>query len=37
VSLLAQDDDTQASTRCKRKMAGWDDEYLLQIAGTAAA
>jgi len=36
VSLLAQDG-TKASIRCKRKMAGWDDEYLLTIAGNAAA
>lgn len=36
VSLLAQDG-TKASTRCKRRMAGWDDDYLLKIAGTAAA
>ncbi len=35
VSLLAQDG-AKASIRCKRKMAGWDDEYLLTIAGNAA-
>jgi predicted transposase YbfD/YdcC len=36
VSLLAQDD-TKVGVRCKRKMAGWDDEYLLKIAATAVA
>ncbi len=35
VSLLAQDG-AKASIRCKRKMAGWDDAYLLTIAGNAA-
>lgn len=36
VSLLAQDD-TKVGVRCKRKMAGWDDEYLLKIAASAVA
>jgi predicted transposase YbfD/YdcC len=36
VSLLAQDD-TKVGVKCKRKMAGWDDEYLLNIAGRAVA
>jgi predicted transposase YbfD/YdcC len=36
VSLLAQDD-TKVGVRCKRKMAGWDDEYLLKIAAAAVA
>jgi len=35
-SLLAQDG-TKVGVACKRKMAGWDDEYLLQIAGQAIA
>ena len=34
VSLLAQDG-TKVGVSCKRKMAGWDDEYLLDIAGRA--
>jgi predicted transposase YbfD/YdcC len=33
-SLLAQDR-TKVGVACKRKMAGWDDEYLLKIAGRA--
>lgn len=36
VSLLAQDK-TKVGVTCKRKMAGWDDEYLLKIAGQAIA
>ena len=36
VSLLAQDK-KKAGVTCKRKMAGWDDDYLLQIAGQAIA
>jgi hypothetical protein len=36
VSLLAQDG-TKVGVRCKRKMAGWDDEYLLKIAASAVA
>jgi predicted transposase YbfD/YdcC len=36
VSLLAQDD-TKVGVRCKRKMAGWDDDYLLKIAAAAVA
>jgi len=36
VSLLAQDG-TKVGVKCKRKMAGWDDEYLLSIAGRAVA
>jgi predicted transposase YbfD/YdcC len=36
VSLLAQDDE-KVGVNCKRKMAGWDDEYLLTIAGRAVA
>ena len=36
VSLLAQDD-TKVGVRCKRKMAGWDDDYLLEIAASAVA
>lgn len=35
-SLLAQDG-TKVGVACKRKMAGWDDEYLLKIAGQAIA
>ena len=35
-SLLAQDG-TKVGTTCKRKMAGWDDEMLLRIAGKAIA
>lgn len=35
-SLLAQDG-TKVGTTCKRKMAGWDDEMLLRIAGNAIA
>ena len=35
-SLLAQDG-TKVGVACKRKMAGWDDEYLLAIAGQAIA
>lgn len=35
-SLLAQDG-TKVGTTCKRKMAGWDDEMLLRIAGKAVA
>jgi predicted transposase YbfD/YdcC len=34
VSLLAQDK-AKVGVGCKRKMAGWDDEYLLTIAGQA--
>jgi hypothetical protein len=36
VSLFAQDG-TKVGVSCKRKMAGWDDEYLLKIAGRAIA
>jgi len=36
VSLFAQDG-TKLGVSCKRKMAGWDDEYLLKIAGRAIA
>jgi predicted transposase YbfD/YdcC len=36
VSLLTQDD-TKVGVRCKRKMAGWDDDYLLKIAAAAVA
>ncbi len=36
VSLLAQDG-TKVGVTCKRKMAGWDDEYLLSLAGRAIA
>ena len=36
VSLLAQDG-KKVGVSCKRKMAGWDDEYLLDIAGRAMA
>jgi hypothetical protein len=32
VSLLAQEG-TKVGVTCKRKMAGWDDEYLLSLAG----
>ena len=35
-SLLAQDD-KKVGVRCKRKMAGWDDEYLLSVAGRTIA
>jgi predicted transposase YbfD/YdcC len=36
VSMLAQDDE-KAGVTCKRKMAGWDDDYLLKIAAKAIA
>lgn len=36
VSLFAQDG-TKVGVKCKRKMAGWDDEYLLELAGRAIA
>ncbi len=36
VSLFAQDG-TRVGVKCKRKMAGWDDDYLLTIAGRAVA
>ena len=36
-SLLAQDKTAKVGVACKRKMAGWDDEYLLKIAGQAIA
>jgi predicted transposase YbfD/YdcC len=36
VSLLAQDE-AKVGVKCKRKMAGWDDDYLLKIAGQAIA
>jgi predicted transposase YbfD/YdcC len=36
VPLLAQEE-TKASIRCKRKLAGWDDEYLLTVASKAVA
>lgn len=36
VPLLAQDE-TKASIRCKRKIAGWDDNYLLAVASIAVA
>ena len=35
-SLLAQDE-KKVGVSCKRKMAGWDDQYLLDIAGRAMA
>jgi predicted transposase YbfD/YdcC len=35
-SLLAQDG-TKVGITCKRKMAGWDDEMLMRIAGIAIA
>jgi predicted transposase YbfD/YdcC len=35
-SLLAQDG-TKVGVTCKRKMAGWDDEFLLALAGRAVA
>lgn len=31
VSLLRQDQTIKAGVRCKRKTAGWDDEYLLHL------
>lgn len=31
VSLLRQDQTVKAGIKCKRKKAGWDDEYLLQL------
>ena len=31
VSLLRQDQTVKAGVKCKRKRAGWDDKYLLQI------
>ena len=34
VSLLAQNE-AKVGVNCKRKMAGWDDDYLLAIAGQA--
>jgi predicted transposase YbfD/YdcC len=38
VSLLQQDTQTKASMKVKRKMAGWDDDYLLSlILGSAKA
>lgn len=36
-SLLARDKSAKVGVACKRKMAGWDDEYLLTIAGQAIA
>jgi predicted transposase YbfD/YdcC len=36
VSLFAKDG-TKVGVRCKRKMAGWDDESMLSIAGNAVA
>jgi predicted transposase YbfD/YdcC len=36
VSLLAQNE-AKVGVKCKRKMAGWDDDYLLEIAGQAIA
>jgi predicted transposase YbfD/YdcC len=36
VSLLAQDE-TNVGVTCKRKMAGWDDEFLLTLASRAVA
>jgi predicted transposase YbfD/YdcC len=31
VSLLRQDNTVQAGVKCKRKAAGWDDDYLLHL------
>jgi predicted transposase YbfD/YdcC len=31
VSLLRQDKTIKAGVKCKRKAAGWDDDYLLHI------
>jgi predicted transposase YbfD/YdcC len=31
VSLLRQDKTVKAGVRCKRKTAGWDDDYLLHL------
>lgn len=31
LSLLKQDRQTQAGIGCKRKMCGWDEEYMLQV------
>ena len=31
VSLLRQDKTVKAGVKCKRKAAGWDDDYLLQL------
>jgi predicted transposase YbfD/YdcC len=36
VSLFAQDG-KKVGIKCKRKMAGWDDEYFLTLAGRAVA
>jgi hypothetical protein len=31
VSLLRQDKTIKAGVKCKRKTAGWNDEYLLHL------
>jgi hypothetical protein len=31
VSLLRQDKTVKAGVKCKRKTAGWDDDYLLHL------
>ena len=31
VSLLRQDKTVKAGVKCKRKKAGWDDDYLLHL------
>lgn len=31
VSLLRQDKTIKAGVKCKRKTAGWDDDYLLHL------
>ena len=31
VSLLRQDKTVKAGVQCKRKTAGWDDDYLLHL------
>jgi hypothetical protein len=31
VSVLRQDKTIKAGVKCKRKAAGWDDNYLLQL------
>jgi len=34
VSLLRQDKTIKAGVKCKRKTAGWNDEYLLELLFT---
>ncbi len=36
VSLLRQDQTLQAGVKCKRKAAGWDDDYLLHLLFNSA-